>query len=272
MSGNSKRENREIPMASKSQDRERPENASGGTAGMHVMGKSDGSVVPAKPANKGVAEAPAESVEERDPVKRNADQNNPRRTPGRNERRLSGLERVREAARQDGSLRFTALLHHIDEVLLRYSFYQLKRDAAVGIDEVTWQEYEGNLVENIRDLKDRVHRGAYRAQPSLRVWIPKPDGRQRPLGIASLEDKIVQYAVVIVLQNIYEEDFLGFSYGFRPGRSQHQALDALSVALTGQKVNWVLDADIAGFFDAIDHEWLIKFLAHRRPTGPPADP
>jgi retron-type reverse transcriptase len=156
---------------------------------------------------------------------------------------------VREAARKDGALRFTALLHHIDEQLLTYSFAQLKRDAAVGVDGVTWQEYEGNLEENIRDLKDRIHRGAYRAQPSLRVWIPKPDGRQRPVGIASLEDKIVQQAVVIVLQNIYEEDFLGFSYGFRPGRSQHQALDALSVALTSKKVNWVLDADIEGFFD-----------------------
>jgi RNA-directed DNA polymerase len=263
MSGNSKRENREIPMVSKSQDRERPENAPGGTAGMHAVGKSDGSVVPAKPTNKGAAEAPAESAEERDPAKRNADQDDPRRTRGRNERRLSGLERVREAARKDGSLRFTALLHHIDEMMLTCSFCELKRHAAVGVDGVTWQEYEGNLEENIRNLKERIHRGAYRAQPSLRVWIPKPDGRQRPLGIASLEDKIVQQSVVKVLQNIYEEDFLGFSYGFRPGRSQHDALDALNVALTGKKVNWVLDADIEGFFDAIDHEWLIKFLEHR---------
>ena len=128
---------------------------------------------------------------------------------------------------------------------------------------MTWQEYERNLEANIADLHGRIHRGAYRAQPSRRVWIPKPDGRQRPLGIASLEDKIVQQAVLWVLQSIYEQDFLGFSYGFRPGRSQHDALDALSVAITSKRVNWILDADIEGFFDAIDHEWLIKFLEHR---------
>ena len=128
---------------------------------------------------------------------------------------------------------------------------------------MTWQEYEQQVEARIADLHDRIHRGAYRAKPSRRVWIPKPIGRQRPLGIASLEDKIVQQAVLWVLQSIYEQDFLGFSYGFRPGRSQHDALDALSVALTSKRVNWVLDADIAGFFDAIDHEWLIKFLEHR---------
>jgi group II intron reverse transcriptase/maturase len=133
----------------------------------------------------------------------------------------------------------------------------------VGVDDVTWHEYERNLEANIVDLHGRIHRGAYRAKPSLRVWIPKPDGRQRPLGIASLEDKIVQQAVLWVLQAIYEQDFLGFSYGFRPGRSCHQALDALSVAVTSRRVNWVLDADIEGFFDNISHEWLLKFLEYR---------
>ena len=128
---------------------------------------------------------------------------------------------------------------------------------------MTWQEYEQSLEANLADLHDRIHRGAYRALPSRRVWIPKPDGRQRPLGIASLEDKIVQQAVLWVLQSIYEQDFVGFSYGFRPGRSQHDALDALSVAITSKKVNWILDADVEGFFDAIDHEWLVKFLEHR---------
>jgi group II intron reverse transcriptase/maturase len=170
---------------------------------------------------------------------------------------------VREAARQDGRLKFTALLHHVTPELLTASFYELKRNAATGVDGVTWQEYEPQLEERIVALHGRVHRGAYRALPSRRVWIPKPDGRKRPLGIAALEDKIVQQAVAWVLQSIYEQDFLGFSYGFRPGRNCHQALDALSVALTSKRVNWVLDADIAGFFDNISHEWLIKFLEHR---------
>jgi group II intron reverse transcriptase/maturase len=170
---------------------------------------------------------------------------------------------VREAARKDSTLKFTALLHHVNEDCLTEAFFNLKKTAAVGVDGVTWYEYEQNLEANIADLHDRIHRGAYRAQPSRRVWIPKTDGRQRPLGIASLEDKIVQQAVLWVLQCIYEQDFLGFSYGFRPGRSQHRALDALSVAITDKQVNWILDADVEGFFDAIDHEWLIKFLEHR---------
>jgi group II intron reverse transcriptase/maturase len=173
------------------------------------------------------------------------------------------LPGVREAARKDSTLKFTALLHHVNEECLTESFYNLKKTAAVGVDQVTWHEYERNLEANIADLHDRIHRGAYRAQPARRAWIPKPDGRQRPLGIASLEDKIVQQAVLWVLQCVYEQDFLGFSYGFRPGRSQHQALDALSVAMTSKRVNWILDADIEGFFDTIDHEWLIKFLEHR---------
>jgi retron-type reverse transcriptase len=163
---------------------------------------------------------------------------------------------VREAARQDSTLKFTALLHHVNEDCLTEAFFNLKRTAAVGVDGVTWHEYERNLEANLADLHDRIHRGAYRAQPSRRVWIPKADGRQRPLGIATLEDKIVQQAVLWVLQSIYEQDFLGFSYGFRPGRSQHDALDALSVAIASKRVNWILDADIEGFFDTIDHEWL----------------
>jgi group II intron reverse transcriptase/maturase len=173
------------------------------------------------------------------------------------------LSGVREAARKDGKLRFTALLHHVDKDCLTEAFFHLKKTVAVGVDQVTWHEYEQNLEANITDLHGRVHRGAYRAKPSRRIWIPKPDGRQRPLGIASLEDKIVQQAVLWVLQSIYEQDFIGFSYGFRPGRSCHNALDALWVGFTSKRVNWVLDADIEGFFDTIDHTWLIEFLEHR---------
>jgi retron-type reverse transcriptase len=264
MPENSKRENREIPMVSKSHDEERSANATGGTADAYAVGKSDGSIVPATSANNGAAEASAESAEERDPAERNVSQVALRRTPSRKQKRKSrGLAGVREAARGSSRLKFTALLHHVNEDCLAEAFYNLKKTAAVGVDRVTWHEYEQDLEANITDLHGRVHRGAYRAKPSLRTWIPKPDGRRRPLGIASLEDKIVQQAVLWVLQSIYEQDFLGFSYGFRPGRSQHDALDALSVALTSKRVSWVLDADIAGFFDAIPHEWLIRFLEHR---------
>jgi group II intron reverse transcriptase/maturase len=174
-----------------------------------------------------------------------------------------GLRGVREAAQRDKGLRFTTLLHHVNEQLLLDSFYRLKRDAAPGVDRVTWSEYEQGVEERITDLHDRVHRGAYRAQPSRRVYIPKPDGRQRPLGIAALEDKIVQQAVVTVLQQIYEEDFVGFSYGFRPGRGAHDALDALSAGIVTKKVNWILDADIQGFFDNIDHEKLMELVELR---------
>jgi retron-type reverse transcriptase len=165
----------------------------------------------------------------------------------------SGLARVRQAARRDKQGRFTALLHHLTVDLLRQSFLALKREAAPGVDGVRWQEYETGLEDRLNDLHSRIHRGAYRAQPSRRVYIPKSDGRQRPLGIAALEDKIVQQAAASVLNQIYEVDFLGFSYGFRPGRSQHQALDALSVGLTRKKVNWVLDADIRGFLDTASY-------------------
>lgn len=263
MRGNSKRENRESPAISASLDAERSANALGGTADRRVAGQSDGSVVPTKPTNNEGAEPSAESAKERDPTKRNTAQDALHRTQSRVLRRPGGLHGVREAARKGSQLKFTALLHHVDEDCLTEAFFHLKKTAAVGVDRVTWYEYEQNLEANIRDLHGRVHRGAYRAKPSRRVWIPKPDGRQRPLGIASLEDKIVQQAALWVLQSIYEQDFLGFSYGFRPGRSCHQALDALWVGLVSRRVNWVLDADIEGFFDTIDHTWLIKFLEHR---------
>ncbi len=177
---------------------------------------------------------------------------------------LNALWRVREAAIRDKAMRFTSLLHYVDEVLLRDAYRALNPKAAPGVDGVTWQEYGEGLEEKLRNLKDRVHCGTYRAQPSKRTYIPKVDGHMRPLGIASLEDKIVQQAVVTVLNQIYEADFLGFSYGMRPGRNQHQALDSLWVAFMEKKnVNVVLDADIRGFFDAIDHRWLMKFLEHR---------
>jgi len=174
-----------------------------------------------------------------------------------------GLCGVRQAARARKQERFTALLHHVTVNLLRDSFYALKRKAAPGVDGVTWKEYETGLEDRLVDLHSRVHRGAYRAQPSRRVYIPKADGRQRPLGIAALEDKVVQQAVVTILNEIYESDFRGFSYGFRPGRNPHQALDALRVGLHRRRVKWVLDADIRGFFDQMSHEWTVKFVQHR---------
>jgi RNA-directed DNA polymerase len=176
---------------------------------------------------------------------------------------LTGLERVRRTAREDKHVRFTALLHHLSVDLLRESFLSLKRKAAPGIDGQTREQYEQGLEERLIDLHGRVHRGAYRAKPSRRVYLEKPDGRKRPLGIAVLEDKIVQGAVVRILNAIYEEDFLGFSYGFRPGSGAHDALDALSVALQFEKVGWVLDADIQSFFDTMSHEWTLKFIQHR---------
>ena len=173
-----------------------------------------------------------------------------------------GLEGVRQAARRQATGKFTSLLHHLTPELLSSSFYSLKKQAAVGVDGVSWREYETGLEDRVIDLHDRVQRGAYRAQPSRRVYISKPDGRQRPLGVTALEDKIVQQAVATVLNCIYEERFLGFSYGFRPKRSAHDALDALTVGISTQRVRWVLDADIQGFFDNLDHEWLCKFLEH----------
>jgi group II intron reverse transcriptase/maturase len=175
----------------------------------------------------------------------------------------SDLERVRRVARKDKGVRFTALLHHVTVDRLREAYRAISPDAAAGVDEVTWREYGQDLQARLVDLHARVHRGAYRARPARRVFIPKPDGRLRPLGVAALEDKIVQRAVVEVLGAVYEQDFLGFSYGFRPGRGQHDALDALAVGIERRRVNWVLDADIRDFFGQLDHGWLERFLGHR---------
>ncbi len=231
---------------------------------MNADGKSDERVVPMTAANNdGQAGPLAESAEERRSTRRNTAQSNLPCTQRQNGRRSSGLDGVREAARGDRNLKFTALLHHVTIDLLRMSFYRLKRKAAVGIDEVSWQDYEQTLEANLTDLHGRIHRGAFQAKPSRRVYIDKADGTRRPLGIPSLEDKIVQHAVRHVMQCIYEEDFLGFSYGFRPHRSPHRALDAVSVGITDQRVNWIIDADIKGFFDEIDRDWLMKFIEHR---------
>src|SRR5208282_5193388 len=262
MHGNSMRENREAPSMPAGKDAAgRLEKALSPKSNMHVGGESDGRILPAKCPNKG-EQAPAEGMEGRRPTKENIGQATPPRTQSRASE-LSVLRGVREVARRDKRTRFSALLHHVTTALLRESYYSLKREAAPGVDGVTWHEYETGLDEKLVDLHRRIHRGTYRAQPSKRTYIPKADGRQRLLGIAALEDKIVQRAVVMVLNQIYEEDFLGFSYGFRPGRSQHQALDALWVGIMRKKVNWILDADIRGFFDNLSHEWLVKFIEHR---------
>lgn len=221
--------------------------------------KSDAPVGPEKLPNKG---KPAEVVEERGAAKGKAREDPARRTQSR-ESASKGLEGLREAARRDKRARFTALLHHITPELLAQSFHALRRDAAAGVDGVTWKEYEGQLARRLAELHRQIHVGAYRAQASRRVHIPKPDGSLRPLGIAALEDKIVQQAVSTVLQAIYEADFLGFSYGFRPGRSAHDALDALWVGIERRNVAWIVDADITAFFDSIEHESMMKFLAHR---------
>jgi RNA-directed DNA polymerase len=214
-----------------------------------------------KPANKAEPSA-AESGEPRAGTKGNASQQSTRRTQSR-ENVSQALDRIRQVARQRKKERFTALFHHISVDLLRTAFFALKRDAAAGVDGLKWQDYEADLERNLEDLHARVQRGAYRALPSRRQYIPKPDGRQRPLAIAALEDKIVQRATAAVLNGIYEEDFLGFSYGFRPKRGQHDALDALVVGITSKKVNYILDADIQGFFDAVSQTWLVRFLEHR---------
>jgi|SRR5579859_2309819 len=231
------------------------------TARMNVSEESHSGVVPMNHSNKN-GRPLAESEEGRPLIKENARQPNTYPTQS-GESVSQGLAGVRKAARENKEMKFTALLHHLTVDLLRESFYSLRRKAAPGVDGVTWQEYEVGREERLTDLHGRVHRGAFRALPSRRVYIEKEDGRQRPLGIAALEDKIVQQAVVTTLNQIYEEDFLGFSYGFRPRRSQHDALDALSYALLKRKVNYVLDADIRGFFDNLDHSWLIKFVEHR---------
>jgi RNA-directed DNA polymerase len=228
---------------------------------MHGPGESDSAIVAGKPTNKAERSA-AEPVEPRAETKGNASQQSTGRTQSRGTV-SQALERIRQRARQRKKERFTSLLHHISIDLLEQAFFELKEDAAPGVDGLTWRTYEADLDRNLTDLHERVHRGAYRALPSRRVYIPKLDGRQRPLAIAALEDKIVQRATVAVLNAIYEEDFLGFSYGFRPGRGAHDALDALSVGIDSTKVNWVLDADIRSFFDEISQEWLVRFLEHQ---------
>src|ERR1700747_1878910 len=230
-------------------------------ADAHALEESDRAILSMNQTNK-EERSSAEPGEKRARAKENIVPSNTNPTQS-GEQVSQGLSGVREAAKKRRQERFTALLHHVHVDLLRNSYYALKRKAAPGVDGVTWQEYETGLEGRLTDLHSRVHRGAYRAQPSRRVFIPKSDGRQRPLGVAALEDKVVQQAVVTILNEIYEEDFRGFSYGFRPKRSQHQALDALNVAIKRRKVRWVLDCDIRGFFGSLSHEWLQLFLQHR---------
>src|ERR1039458_6611920 len=228
---------------------------------MNEHEKSDRSVLPVKLPNN-AAQAVAEVVEGRGLGEGNAaGTTRPGHSAGVSA--ISALDRVRRVAQKDRDVRFTALLHHVDVDRLRAAYWALEPKAAPGVDGVTWEDYGQGLEANLRDLHGRVHRGSYRPRPSRRVYIPKPDGRLRPLGIASLEDKLLQRAVVEVLNAIYEADFVGFSYGFRPGRSPHRALDALAAGIVRKKVNWVLDAGIRGFCDAIDHGWMLKFLEHR---------
>lgn len=227
----------------------------------HGREKSDPAIVAARPANK-AGRPVAEWEEPRAGAKGNAAQDRTRRAQDRASV-SQALDRIRQVAKQRRKERFTALLHHLSVPMLRTAFFALKRDAAPGVDGLTWHDYEADLDRRVEDLHARAQRGAYRAQPARRRYIPKPDGCQRPLAIAALEDKLVQRAAVAVLSAIYEEDFLGFSYGFRPRRGQHDALDALCVGITSTKVNWILDADIRSFFDEVSQEWLGKFLNHR---------
>src|ERR1700747_1849978 len=232
--------------------------------------KSDSAIVAMKLTNKAEPSVErsagepyaAESVERRAGTKGNAGQQSTRRTQSR-ESVSQALERIRKVARERKKERFTALYHYISVDLLEEAFFQLKANAAPGVDRLTWKDYEADLERKIEDLHLRVQRGAYRALPSRRVYIPKPDGRQRPLAVAALEDKIVQRAVAALLNAIYEEDFLGFNYGFRPGRGAHDALDALCVGIHSKKVSYILDADIRSFFDEISREWLVRFLENR---------
>ena len=228
---------------------------------MHGGGMSDPAIVAGKPANKAEQSA-AEPVERRAGIEGNASQPSTLRTPSRASV-TEGLERIRRTAKERKKERFTALLHHISPELLAEAFGDLKADATAGVDGLTWRAYEQNLEGNLADLHARVHRGAYRPLPSRRAYIRKPDGGRRPLGVAALEDKIVQRAVAAVLNAIYEEDFLRFSYGFRPGRGAHDALDALVVGIERRRVNFIVDADIRSFFDTVSQEWLIRFVEHR---------
>jgi len=266
MPGHSTRENRETLAASAPDGRRRPVGEGHGrTADVHAARESDEGIVPTNAPNNDARSGSAEAREGRPSTTENPE---PSASP-RTQRRSGapgeslGLLGVRQAAQRDKRLRFTALLHHVSVAQLRASYVALKREAAPGVDGVTWQSYQVDLERRLATRHERVHRGSYRALPSKRVYIPKASGGQRPIGIAALEDKIVQHAVSTVLTSVYEVDFLGFSYGFRPGRSQHDALDALWVGLMERRGNWVLDADIQGFFDTLDQEWLMRFVAHR---------
>jgi RNA-directed DNA polymerase len=228
---------------------------------MHERGKSDTAIVAGKPTNK-VERSIAEPVEPRAVTEGSASQHSTRRTQSR-ESVSQGLERIRQAAKERKKERFTTLLHHVSIEQLKEAFFQLEKNAAAGVDGLTWKDYEADLERKLEELHARVHQGAYRALPSRRVYIPKSDGGQRPLAVAALEDKIVQRATGAVLNAIYEEDFLGFSYGFRPGRGAHDAMDALCVGINSRKVNWILDADIRAFFDTVNQQWLIRFVEHR---------
>jgi RNA-directed DNA polymerase len=260
-------ENRETSeLSARGSGADRPEKADSRMTGVNGAEESDCAVVPVNEPNKGEpsrGDLSAEVGEGEAWTEENTSQAHTNPTQGGKKGVSQGLAGVRQAARARKGERFTALLHQLTLELLRASFYALKREAAAGVDGVKWREYEAGLEGRLADLHSRVHRGAYWAQPSRRVYIPKADGRQRPLGVAALEDKIVQHAVVTILKEIYENDFLGFSYGFRPGRSQHQALDALTVGIRRKRVNWVLDLDIRGFYDNMVHEWINKFVAHR---------
>src|SRR5438067_780457 len=225
---------------------------------MHDPEKSDSGIVATKPTNKAGVPV-AELVEPRLGTKGNADQRNTHRTQSR-ARVVQALDRVRKAARQRKKEQFTSLLHHLNVDTLRTAYYALKRKAAAGVDGVTWQDYEADLEPRLEDLHGRIHRGAYRPQPSRRTYIPKAHGKQPPLAISALEDKIVQGATVMVLNAIYEEEFLGFSYGFRPGRGPHDALDALVVGINDRKAKWVRDADIRDFFGSVSQSWLTRFI------------
>lgn len=232
---------------------------------MYGQGKSDRSIVLENHLNKGGEPyTPAEDGEGRERTKENPEQQNEDWTQSQEATSYNALDRIRQLAKKDRKLRFTALWHHVYNVNhLRVAFFRLKPNAATGVDGETWEQYRENLQSNLEDLSSRLKRGAYRAKPVRRIYIRKEDGRQRPIGIPTLEDKIVQRVTVEVLNYIYETDFKGFSYGFRPGRDAHDALDALAFAIETRKVNWVLDADIRGFFDTLDHEWLVKFAEHR---------
>jgi RNA-directed DNA polymerase len=232
---------------------------------MHDREKSHSAIVAAKPTNKADATSFADAAEPAEPragTKRNAEEQSTHRTQGR-ERVTQALDRVRQAARQGKEEKFTALFHHLSVDLFREAFFALKRDAAPGVDGLTWETYEADLDLKLTDLHSRVQRGAYRALPSRRAYIPKADGKQRPLAVAALEDKIVQKATVAVLNCIYEEEFLGLSYGFRPKRGPHDALDALVVGISTRRVNFIFDADVAAFFDSVSKEWLVRFVEHR---------